>query len=55
VDFAVLDADAGGAGGGAGSGALELTECGLRIAPGSLRNPVVCVANYVFDTLKQDA
>ncbi|RYG41306.1 hypothetical protein EON68_03230, partial [archaeon] len=28
---------------------------GRRLQPGSLRNPIVAIANYVFDTLYQDA
>jgi hypothetical protein len=47
VDFAVLDADH--------PGPLELVVSGRTIAPGSLRGPVVGIANYVFDTLRHDA
>ncbi len=45
VDFAQFDAERG--------GALHLHVSGARIAVGSLRNPVVGIANYVFDTLRQ--
>jgi hypothetical protein len=47
VDFAVLDADR--------PGPLELVVSGRTIASGSLRGPVVGIANYVFDTLRHDA
>ena len=47
VDFAVLDADR--------LAPLELVVSGRRLTPGSLRAPVVGVANYVVDTLRQDA
>jgi hypothetical protein len=47
LDFAVLDADR--------PGPLELVVSGRTIAPGSLRGPVVGIANYVFDTLRHDA
>jgi tetratricopeptide (TPR) repeat protein len=35
----------------------ELTLCGsgLRLAPGSVRNPLTVIANYVFDSVPQDA
>ncbi|HET6952964.1 MAG TPA: hypothetical protein VFI47_21450 [Acidimicrobiales bacterium] len=46
IDFAVLDADH--------PGPLELVVSGRRLTPGSLRAPVVGIANYVFDTLRQD-
>jgi hypothetical protein len=46
VDFAVLDADR--------PGPLELVVSGRTLTPGSLRGPVVGVANYVFDTLRHD-
>jgi hypothetical protein len=46
LDFAVLDADR--------PGPLELLVSGRTITPGSLRGPVVGVANYVFDTLRHD-
>jgi hypothetical protein len=46
VDFAVLDADR--------PGPLELVVSGRTLAPGSLRRPVVGIANYVFDTLRHD-
>ncbi|CAM9517448.1 unnamed protein product, partial [Ectocarpus sp. 12 AP-2014] len=47
-----------GGGGGAGlwgSGCLRLELCGEELRPGDLDNPVIVVANYVFDSLKQDA
>jgi hypothetical protein len=47
LDFAVLDADR--------LGSMELTVSGRTIGPGSLRGPVVGIANYVFDTLRHDA
>jgi hypothetical protein len=34
---------------------LKLYVSGKTLAPGSLRNPVVGIANYVFDTLRHDA
>ena len=46
IDFAVLDADR--------PGPLELLVSGRTIGPGSLRAPVVGIANYVFDTLRHD-
>ncbi|CAM9586941.1 unnamed protein product, partial [Ectocarpus fasciculatus] len=45
-------------GGGAGlwgSGCLRLELSGEELRPGDLDNPVIVVANYVFDSLKQDA
>ena len=47
VDFAVLDAE--------DPGPLELVVSGRTLTAGSLRGPVVGVANYVFDTLRHDA
>jgi hypothetical protein len=47
VDFAVLDVDR--------PRPLELVVSGRTIEPGSLRGPVVGIANYVFDTLRHDA
>ena len=47
LDFAVLDADR--------LGPIELVVSGRTLAPGSLRAPVVGIANYVFDTLRHDA
>ncbi|CAB1115219.1 unnamed protein product [Ectocarpus sp. CCAP 1310/34] len=47
-----------GGGGGAGlwgSGCLRLELSGEELRPGDLDNPVIVVANYVFDSLKQDA
>lgn len=38
-----------------GSGCLRLELSGEEIRPGDLENPVIVVANYVFDSLKQDA
>ena len=46
LDFAVFDAAAG--------GPLRLAVSGEELAPGSLRAPVVALANYVFDTLRAD-
>ncbi|QNE16604.1 hypothetical protein F1D05_00160 [Kribbella qitaiheensis] len=46
IDFAVLDAD--------NPGPLELLVSGRTITPGSLRAPVIGIANYVFDTLRHD-
>ena len=34
---------------------LKLFHSGKTLSPGSLHNPVVALANYVFDTLRQDA
>lgn len=34
---------------------LELRGSGLRIGPGDVVNPLVLVANYVFDSLRQDS
>ncbi|KAG5182722.1 hypothetical protein JKP88DRAFT_269854 [Tribonema minus] len=36
-------------------GALQLEVSGEVLQPGTLEHPVVCVANYVFDSLRQDA
>lgn len=47
IDFAVLDADR--------LGPLELVVSGRTLTPGSLRGPVLGIANYVFDTLRHDA
>jgi hypothetical protein len=47
IDFAVLDADR--------LGPLELVVSGRTLSPGSLRGPVVGIANYVFDTLRHDS
>lgn len=38
-----------------GSGCLRLELSGEELRPGDLEHPVVVVANYVFDSLKQDA
>ncbi|WP_112237930.1 hypothetical protein [Kribbella monticola] len=46
IDFAVLDADR--------PGPLELLVSGRTIGAGSLRAPVIGIANYVFDTLRHD-
>lgn len=37
------------------SGCLRLELSGEELRPGDLDNPVIVVANYVFDSLKQDA
>lgn len=34
---------------------LKLYRSGVTLSPGSVRNPVIALANYVFDTLRQDA
>jgi len=47
IDFAVLDADR--------PGPLQLVVSGRTLTPGSLRGPVVGIANYVFDTLRHDS
>jgi len=47
LDFAVLDADR--------LAPLDLVVSGRRLEPGSLRAPVVGIANYVFDTLRHDS
>jgi hypothetical protein len=47
IDFAVLDADR--------PRPLELAVSGRTLTPGSLRAPVVGIANYVFDTLPHDS
>jgi hypothetical protein len=46
LDFAVLDADR--------PEPLQLVVSGRTLAPGSLRGPVLGIANYVFDTLRHD-
>ena len=38
-----------------GSGCLRLELSGEELRPGDLDNPIIVVANYVFDSLKQDA
>eukprot|EP00752_Nemacystus_decipiens_P007851 g7013.t1 len=38
-----------------GSGCLRLELSGEELRPGDLDDPVIVVANYVFDSLKQDA
>jgi tetratricopeptide (TPR) repeat protein len=52
LDFARYDASAGFAG---ESGEIRLDACGETLSPGSLRNPLVVIANYVFDGIPQDA
>lgn len=47
LDFAVLDVDR--------PGPLELVASGRTLGPGELTGPVVGIANYVFDTLRQDS
>jgi len=47
IDFAVLDADR--------LGPPDLVASGRTLTPGSLRGPVVGIANYVFDSLRHDA
>ena len=46
IDFAVLDAER--------PGPLDLQVSGRTLTPGSLRAPVVGIANYVLDTLRHD-
>jgi tetratricopeptide (TPR) repeat protein len=46
IDFALRDAGA--------SGPLELLASGARIEPGTLRNPLVVLGNYLFDSLEHD-
>lgn len=57
---AAVGNDSGDGGGGPGvglwgSGCLRLELSGEELRPGDLDNPVIVVANYVFDSLKQDA
>ncbi|MBW2253454.1 MAG: SAM-dependent methyltransferase [Deltaproteobacteria bacterium] len=47
VDFARYDTEA--------PAALELRRTGARLEPGAVRNPLVVVANYVFDGVPTDA
>jgi hypothetical protein len=47
LDFAVFDA--------AADAELRLLESGATIGPGALRSPLVVIANYVLDSLPQDA
>jgi hypothetical protein len=47
LDMAVLDAD--------DASELRLRHSGEVISPGTLRHPVVFIANYLFDSLPQDA
>lgn len=47
LDFAVLDADR--------PGPLDLVVSGRTLGAGELTGPVVGIANYVFDTLRQDS
>lgn len=46
VDFACFDAEE--------DGALELEVAEARIGPRALRSPIVVIANYLFDVLRQD-
>jgi hypothetical protein len=46
IDFALRDAGA--------SGPLELLASGERLEPGTLRNPLVVLGNYLFDSLEHD-
>ena len=64
MDVAVFDADPPGAGPDPGPVELKLQYSGTVLSakspgtllnPGGGLNPVVVVANYVFDTLRQDA
>jgi hypothetical protein len=47
LDFARFDFEA--------DEALVLQRSGITLAPGSVRNPLLAVANYAFDTSRQDA
>lgn len=47
LDFAVVDAER--------DREIHLLRAGVTLAPGSLRNPLGVIANYVFDGLRQDA
>lgn len=47
LDFALFDAER--------DHEIRLLHAGVTLAPGSLASPLVVVANYVFDTLRQDA
>lgn len=38
-----------------GDGCLRLELSGEELRPGDMEHPVIVVANYVFDSLKQDA
>ena len=46
LDFAVLDAD--------DLGPIRLQVSGRTLSPGTLRAPVIGIANYVFDTLRHE-
>jgi tetratricopeptide (TPR) repeat protein len=46
IDFALRDAGE--------SGPLELLASGERLEPGTLRNPLVVIGNYLFDSLEHD-
>jgi hypothetical protein len=47
VDFGLWDGELG--------GPLRMELSGKELKPGEQAHPVICVANYVFDSLKQDA
>ena len=47
LDFAVLDVER--------DGEIRLLGAGAALGPGSLRHPLVVIANYVFDGIPQDA
>lgn len=47
LDFARYDASA--------DGEIRLSRSGETLSPGSLRNPLAVIANYVFDSIPQDA
>ena len=49
LEFGVVDAECAG-----GWGATTLRPSGRVLSPGSLSSPVVILANYLFDTLRQD-
>ena len=52
LDFAVLDAEHPGSG---VDGGIQLLHSGRRLSAASNRNPICLIANYLFDTLRQDA
>jgi tetratricopeptide (TPR) repeat protein len=66
LDFAILDAECamtmkgGGGGGGENSGEdnglkIYLNKAKAELSSTTTRNPVVCICNYVFDTLRQSS
>jgi tetratricopeptide (TPR) repeat protein len=47
LDFALFDTE--------GDEEVKLTQCGNVLAPGTVKNPMVVLANYFFDSIPQDA